>query len=69
MMCEMIYCLQLIIEIAVGSDKLQRLRDFPERLIMSENVVYQLAGIVKYKRTYNPNSVGHYLAYIKTGFI
>jgi len=37
LMCEMIYCLQLIIEIAFGGDKLHRLKDFPERLIMSEN--------------------------------
>jgi len=38
----------------VGGDKLQRLKNFPERLIRSKNqAVYQLAGIVMYKGTYN----------------
>ncbi|EFN61779.1 hypothetical protein EAG_08141, partial [Camponotus floridanus] len=67
--CEIKYGLQLIIETAFGDDKLQRLRDFPDRLIMPDNAGYQLAGIVVYEGIYNANSVGHYIAYIKIGSI
>lgn len=57
----------LIIEIDCGEQRLIKLIDFPLELHITCNNKYILSGIIAYEGNDDVKSVGHYIAYIKTG--
>lgn len=62
-----IYGPHLIIETECGDQRLVMLSEYPVELHVTKDNKYTLSGIIAYKGNNDVASVGHYIAYVKTG--